>query len=225
VKILALDTATPHASVALVTDGATSERSCQVTTHSEGLLLMIDQVLRESNSAIEALDAIVCGQGPGSYTGLRIGVATAKGLCLASGKPLVLLSTMTALASAVGPIVSDERWVMVVLDARRGEVFVGLYRNGVSVGDELVCEPGKVGQHLPAEPAMLVGDGAARYHAQLLSQLPAAELAPAELHAVQARYLAQVATDDVSRGRFAELRAAVPRYLRAPDIRPPRVVS
>ncbi len=101
-KILALDTATRHASVALCEDRQlVAESEQEVTTHSERLLSLVDDVLHRGGLTLSDLDGVVCGQGPGSFTGLRIGLSTAKGLCLATGKPLVCLSSLLPLAAAV----------------------------------------------------------------------------------------------------------------------------
>src|ERR1700761_5339320 len=98
--VLALDTATLASAVALWRDGQLlAERRRLVTTHSESLLAMIDESLAEAGLRPPQLDGIVCGAGPGSFTGLPIGLATAKGLCLALDKPLVLVSTLAALAA------------------------------------------------------------------------------------------------------------------------------
>lgn len=125
-KILSLDTSTFTGSVALVDDGAVlAESVARVrATHSEQLLPLVREVLSRAGVALDAIDRIAVGIGPGSFTGVRIAVATAKGLHLASGVALVGVSSLDALAasawSARGPVLST-------LDARRGEVYAALY--------------------------------------------------------------------------------------------------
>lgn len=116
-KLLALDTSTRSATVALtIGDEIAAERQREVTTHSEGLLALIDDVLRDGGVPVGDLDGIVCGSGPGSFTGLRIGMATAKGLCFATGKRLYCVESMTALALGARDLAP---LTLTVLDAGR----------------------------------------------------------------------------------------------------------
>jgi len=238
--LLALDTATRRASVA-VCRGAQllAEGAREVTTHSEGLLLLIQSTLERAGLAVEALDAVVCGQGPGSFTGLRIGMATAKGLCLALGRPLICVSSLSALARAAQEAdettAGADRLVAALLDARRKEVYLGLYRGEALLAPEVVLGP----QEVPARleqlaneteqgpdgarlPAVLVGDGALAYQEQLLAALGArATLAPDPCHELAARHLLPAAHARLLAGDTDDLAAAVPRYIRPSDARLP----
>jgi tRNA threonylcarbamoyladenosine biosynthesis protein TsaB len=161
-KILALDTATFVSSVALA-DGDAIVRSedSRVTTHSEQLLPMIDRVL--GGLAPRELDLIACGGGPGSFTGLRIGLATAKGLAYALGKPMILVSSLAALALEAGGAGAD---VLAVLDARKREVYAGLYRLDplpARLVEETVIPPGRLREYVGREDLVVVGDGALAY--------------------------------------------------------------
>lgn len=228
-KILALDTATRHATVALLDENAPSivSREREVTTHSEGLLTMVDELLAEAGLAVRALDAIVVGLGPGSFTGLRIGLATAKGLCLAARLPLVGLSSLQPLAAAVAELRlpeggdHEERLTCVVLDARRGEVFAQRYRGERALEPERLCRPEALAAELAesSDPLLLAGDGALLYR-ELLAREPAS-LAPEGCHLIHARHLALAARARVAAGHFDELATLVPRYLRASDARLP----
>lgn len=219
--ILLFDTSTPMATAAVgVDDRVLARAECEVTTHSEGLLQLIDSVLDRASVTLDALSAIACGRGPGSYTGLRIGLSTAKGLCFASGRPLIMVSSLLGPALAAHAVDPATR-VVTVLDARRGEVFVGIFDRDNVACDELVCRPEAIDEVVPADqPLLLAGDGARRYEQLLLQKLPKARLAPATCHAVQAAHLLVAATRDQRAGRFADVAGAVPTYLRAPDIRP-----
>lgn len=169
-KLLGLDTATFVASVA-VTDGAevVAEADARVSTHSEMLLPLVARVLPDGG---RALDAIVCGSGPGSFTGLRIGLATAKGLCFSLGKPLVMASSLGALALEAEPVARAEgARILAVLDAKRREVYAGIYAlDGslpVPVAPEAVLAPAKLAEWVRdavgAAQVVVVGDGAAVY--------------------------------------------------------------
>jgi len=151
-RILAFDTATMTASVALVDrDGdqvtaiAADER--EVTTHSDVLLELVDSVLATANTTVAAVDGVAVGVGPGSFTGLRIAMATAKGLCFAERKPLLVASSLAAMALDVidASGLDDGARVAPVFDAKKGEVFAGLFevRDGLPepIADEVAVAP------------------------------------------------------------------------------------
>mgnify|MGYP000859806213 FL=1 len=142
--ILAIDSATPVAGVALL-DGnklLKEEFSNYKKTHSQTLMPMIDRVLRECECSLDDLAAVAISAGPGSFTGLRIGMATAKGLCLASGKPLVTVATLDALAYNVH---RSQDLVCPLLDARKQEVYTCFYDVSAALPRRLVemsaCSP------------------------------------------------------------------------------------
>ncbi len=163
-RLLAIETATRTAGVAAWADGRVlAERRQTVTTHSEQLMVMVDATLREAGWTPRELDALVCGAGPGSFTGLRIGLATAKGLSFALGRPLALVSSLETLAARV----AGGR-VAAVLDAYKGEVYAGVFeveggRPRVIV-EEQAWPPARLTDELAQRaPLVLVGDGALRY--------------------------------------------------------------
>lgn len=160
-KVLGLDTATLTASIAVL-DGT---RVLASTTHDSAgrnadLLVVIDAICREANVAPRELDAIAVGAGPGSFTGLRIGMATAKGIAFAAHRPLWAVSSLAALAHEGGAGL-----VAAVLDARRGEVFAGCYRDGVLAAPERVMPPSELASWLATigEPARFIGDALAAH--------------------------------------------------------------
>lgn len=122
--ILCIETATTNCSVALSKGGellALKEDYSNNYSHAERLHIFIDEILKENELAPEDLDAIAVSKGPGSYTGLRIGVSAAKGLCFALDIPLISVSTLTSLAHQVGEEEGD--FIVPLLDARRMEVY------------------------------------------------------------------------------------------------------
>ncbi|MFH0900482.1 MAG: tRNA (adenosine(37)-N6)-threonylcarbamoyltransferase complex dimerization subunit type 1 TsaB, partial [Pseudomonadota bacterium] len=128
--LLALDTSTLLASVAVTRgDETLSECESRVSTHSERLLPLIDDAIAKAGVSLEQIDALVCGAGPGSFTGLRIGYATAKGLCFALGKPLATVSSLQAVAARACALAGGKTTlVLAILDARKKEVYAGIYR-------------------------------------------------------------------------------------------------
>ncbi len=156
--VLGLDTSTQTSGLAIV-DGERliAEARHDASTRHADLLVAIDELCRRAAVAPAQLDAIAIGAGPGSFTGLRIGMATAKGIAFAAGRPLWLVSSLAALArdaaaallarepGAPGepgaPDAPGEPVIAAVLDARRGEVFAGCFRGGAPLGEERVLAP------------------------------------------------------------------------------------
>jgi len=186
--ILAFDTATDVATSALVADGEVlGERGSRAAT----LLEDVDALLRQAGMQTRAIDALAVGIGPGSFTGVRIGLSTARGLALALGVPVAGVSTLDALAAGAPG-------ALPVIDARRREVFApGL----VLAPAVLDVEPGR----------LCVGNGAVRYRDVLEGK--GAEIPPDgdERHLPRARFHAQLARD------FGPAEEVDPLYLRLPD--------
>ncbi len=125
--ILSIETATTNCSVSLSKEGKTivlKEDYDKSYSHAERLHVYIDAVLKEAKISQNDIDAIAVSKGPGSYTGLRIGVSAAKGLCFALEKPLISVATLEALARQVK---SDNGIIVSMLDARRMEVYSAIY--------------------------------------------------------------------------------------------------
>jgi tRNA threonylcarbamoyladenosine biosynthesis protein TsaB len=155
-RILGIDTSTRTTSVAL----AGRERASTRDGHSD-VLVQIDALCREVGIAPAQLDAIAIGAGPGSFTGLRIGMATAKGIAFAAGRPLWAVSSLAALAWHARA--ADAEAIVAVLDARRGEIYAGCYdRDLVALAPERVMSPGElttwVVQVVGARTVMHVGN-------------------------------------------------------------------
>jgi tRNA threonylcarbamoyladenosine biosynthesis protein TsaB len=211
--LIALDTATRHSSVALVDEAGVvrAERASTVTTHSETLLGSMEAVLGEAGLCIGDAAAIACSAGPGSFTGLRIGMATAKGLCFAAQKPLVLVSSLAALAAQVpAPALA-----VTCLDAAKGELFVAAYRGGVCVIEEQAIKPPALAVFWAEASArgecVLIGDATGRYP-------ELAGVAPWRVATPRAREVGQLAWARLARGEHDDLFTATPRYGRAPEI-------
>ena len=187
--ILAFDTATDRATSALVDDGEVlGERVSRAST----LLADVDALLRQAGAHPRDIDALAIGTGPGSFTGIRIGLAAARGLGLALGVTAAGVSTLDALAAGAPGATP-------VIDAKRREVFVPGPRAVAPA--ELALESG----------ALYVGDGAVRYR-DLLEQ-GGAEVPPDgdERHLPRARFHAALARD------FGPVELVEPLYVRVPD--------
>lgn len=191
-KLCALDTSTLVASVAVVDDATVlARRDSDVDTHSDNLLVLIDEACKAAGVRVGELDAIAVGLGPGSFTGLRIGMATAKGIAYAGGKPLYGVSSLAALALDLAAETDDASAVLVpALDARRGEVFAGFYQRRDSalhsLASECVLAPGALAGHLAeiapeGAPIVIGGDAVERYAEELstLGRVVSGVLTPA----------------------------------------------
>ena len=127
--ILNIDTSTAVCSVALAKDGQTLalKENNEGLNHSVLLGTYVNEILQENNLTVAALDAVAVSMGPGSYTGLRIGVSMAKGLCYGAGKPLIAVPTLQALALSVANQYQEEALYCPMIDARRMEVYTAFY--------------------------------------------------------------------------------------------------
>ncbi len=138
--ILCLETATPSCSVALVHNGEVlaCEEDPKGQNHSEKITLFIDSVMKKAGISYNQLDAVAVSMGPGSYTGLRIGVSTAKGICYAVSKPLIAVETLEAMAYGGKVVISSERserrnlLLIPAIDARRMEVYAAIFDENVN---------------------------------------------------------------------------------------------
>ena len=174
-KLLGIDTSTQVAGVAVISGDATLAETRHAGGRNADLLVAIDDVCRRANISPLELDAIAVGAGPGSFTGLRIGMATAKGIAFAAQKPLWAVSSLAALAfDAEMALAGDQLFVHVdglivaVLDARRGEIFAGIYRHRALLAEERVMPPGE----LAAWVASLRGDATVTYAGDAVDAFP-----------------------------------------------------
>lgn len=138
--VLNIETATTNCSVSLSNDGETlvlKEDKSAGYSHAETLHVFIDEVFKIAKLNPTDIDAVAVSKGPGSYTGLRIGVSTAKGLCFALDKPLLAINTLEVLAHQVK---IDNGYVIPMLDARRMEVYSAVYNTNLDLQREIKAE-------------------------------------------------------------------------------------
>ena len=161
--IVCIETATKSCSVALANGGhlvAFKEEVSEQYSHSEQLTVFIEQLLQQEGLKLSDLDAIAVGSGPGSYTGLRIGISTAKGLCYASDVPLIAISTLDTMAQAM-KYKYPEAKLCPMLDARRMEVYCALYsKSQASPVVAKIIDQDSFAEELAQGPLLFFGDGA-----------------------------------------------------------------
>ncbi|QWV98884.1 tRNA (adenosine(37)-N6)-threonylcarbamoyltransferase complex dimerization subunit type 1 TsaB [Geomonas nitrogeniifigens] len=218
-KILTVDTSSNCSSVSL-SDDATLLGECLLgedRSNSGRLMDSISGLLRAARLAPEGLDCLAVSLGPGSFTGVRVGIATVKGLALATGKPVVGFSSLAMLAMNL-PYSSAQ--VAPLFDARKGEVYGALYRCGAlpaAVVADAVLSPADF-LALVREPTIFVGDGALRYRDLIRDTL--GELAifpPWHTNLPRASAGAVIAREAAREGKFTPLAQLNPTYLRASE--------
>jgi tRNA threonylcarbamoyladenosine biosynthesis protein TsaB len=224
--VLGIDTATPVTSVAVSSREGTlaSIAVRNDRAHAELLVPMVRLALEHAGVEGPELDGIAVGAGPGLFTGLRVGVSSAKALAQAWELPMVAASSLDVLAFACR---HAGRAVCAAIDGRRGELFAATYRpapGGVErLGDQRAMRPEELAGALRSlgEPVLVCGDGALR-HAELLigTSGPGIELAGAERAAPSADALVQLALGRLERGATTEPLEVRPIYLRRPDVDP-----
>ncbi|MBE5780875.1 MAG: tRNA (adenosine(37)-N6)-threonylcarbamoyltransferase complex dimerization subunit type 1 TsaB [Clostridiales bacterium] len=190
-RILALDTSSKSCSAALYDSTLLGEITLDLgLTHSEKLMPMVDALFTLTGAEKSSVDAIAVAAGPGSFTGLRIGMATAQGLSLALGVPIAPVPTLYALKEGGA---GKAKLTCPMMDARRGEVYAAVYR-----GDEAVLAPGpyplkEVLRSIGDESVYVLGDGAYVHKEAILEALPNAVIAPKESGMLKAGYIAAAA--------------------------------
>jgi len=221
-RILAIETSTGAGGAALWEDGAVAaaRENDSSTTHSERLLAAIDSLLREAGRALTDLDAIAVSIGPGSFMGLRIGLAVAKALAFSTGTLIVPVSTLEALAWRFA---QPGQLAAALLDARRREVFGALFEGSARDGAPLrltpdVAERPEMFARRIDRPCVFGGSGAERYADSFREWLGARfALAPAELSRTSASAVAALGAKLFGQGKAANPLTIEPRYVRKSD--------
>ena len=221
-NVLAFDTATPSTvvgarhgdrNVALDHEPSSGERP----GHATRLLGLVDEALAAVGLELDELDRLGVGVGPGSFTGLRIGIATARALAQAADLPLAGVSTLDALAAAAADELEPGRAVLAVIDAGRGEGFAAGFRDGRALAAAAALGPdGLAALAATLEAPVAVGGGAVRFQAQLRAAGAAVPPAESPLHRPDGRHLCRLA----AAAETADRDAVLPQYVRAPDATP-----
>ena len=219
--ILCIETGTDICSVGIVNNGEliSLRESDSGRDHAKKVAVFVDELLAENNIDPQQIDAVAVGEGPGSYTGLRIGVSFAKGLCYGLGKPLIAVSSLAALAAVAiedykAGIIDIENWdsarLCPMIDARRMEVYTQVFdskANPLSSVTAEVVDENTLAEHRAATDHFVVfGSGAAK----------CAEILGAELIDVtpSVRGMATIAEQKFADGDFADVAYFEPYYLK-----------
>lgn len=225
-RILAMDSSGLVASIAVVEEGLAEEVTvAEYTvnykkTHSQTLLPMLDEVSQMTELDLDSIDAIAVAAGPGSFTGLRIGSATAKGLGLALQKPLIHVPTLHGLAYN---LCGTDKIVCPILDARRGQVYTGIYEfDGnelVVLNDQMAVSIEELGEKLQVygREIIFLGDGVPVFREVLEEKIMAGRkisFAPAHLNRQRAAAVGALGIRYYKEGRLETAAEHQPDYLR-----------
>lgn len=218
-KVLAVDTATESASAAVVEDDKLlGEININFKKqHSVILLREVDDMLKSIHMSIDEIDGFAVSKGPGSFTGLRIGLATIKGFCQAAEKPFIGVSTLDSLAYNM---CYTNGIICPILNALRGNVYTALYKfeneNIKNLGDYMILSIDELTQMLREknEPVTFIGDGTYVFKDDLNKKLDNVRFAPANLNIARASSLAEIAIKLLKSGKKDNIYNYSPLYLR-----------
>ena len=218
--ILCLETATPVCSVAL-NDGTKNLalRECKgQNAHSEKITIYINEVLKEAGITYQQLDAVAVSKGPGSYTGLRIGVSTAKGVCYAADLPLMAVDTLHAMAygmrEKLGAQLQPSDLLVPMIDARRMEVYCALFDaslNPVKDTEALVVDEHSFDDLIKDHRLWLFGDGAPKLK-EMFKDIPQIQIV--DDFAPSAAYMAALSDLALKVSDFVDVAYFEPYYLK-----------
>lgn len=222
---LAFDTSFKTVAVALLQDDAILYDALVNTglNHSETLLPAIDQALRQLNLKIGDIDLFACTLGPGSFTGLRVGVSTLKGLLLATGKPAAGVSSLAALALNV---TDNAALICSVMDAGRGQVYTACYNHNDKgslneMSPETVIDPSEILLDFDRD-IVFVGEGAIKHSTLLTQKAGAVKIAGEMQQYIRAAAVGILGREKYLRNELLDPVNFIPVYLRAVDARPGR---
>ena len=218
-KILALETSAKAVSAAVSENGKILASGYQDTglTHSRTLMPIVEHILKNTGLTMADMDAVAVAAGPGSFTGIRIGVAAAKGLAFAADKPAVGVSTLAAMARNVA---FSDGLVICAMDARRNQVYNALFeaKDGrlTRLTEDRAIALADLAEQLRADPRpkTVVGDGAKLCHAFLAEAGIPCRVAPPHLVMQNAMSVALEAEDMAANGQSVSAQALEPVYLR-----------
>lgn len=218
-KILGIETATSILSLAIVDEGELfiDYTRCIGLRHSSELMPAIVRIIEENGLTIKDIDGLSVSLGPGSFTGLRIGLATAKGLAQALNIPLVGIGTLDGLASN---LLFPNRIICPILDAPKAEVYTALYRTceGTErLTEYLAISPQRLIEMIK-EPTIFLGNGLKMYGDLIGEGLKGlAHFAPPHLWIPRASNIARLGLKEIKEGRIDDLSSILPIYIRKPE--------
>ena len=165
-RIILIETSTALCSAALAENGAITayKESSAPKAHASLTAVFIQDMLAERGITLADCDAVCVSKGPGSYTGLRVGVSTAKGLCFGSQKPLLAVGTLDTLVAQAAEEAADVKFIIPMIDARRMEVYTAVFENGQQITETApaIIDETSFAEYLEQGVCLFIGDGAGK---------------------------------------------------------------
>ena len=219
--VLSMDSSSLVTTVALLKDGHLLGEFTLNFKREHSVILMekIEMLLKDCNIDISEVDGFVVSKGPGSFTGLRIGMATVKGLSMGSNKPYLSISSLDALAYS---LVNFDGIICPIMDALRDSVFTCMYKSSNEELSKIIDYSALSLDELVEvlqqkdEPVIFTGDGVYKYKEYLLEKLPNAKFAPNHLSVVRASALGELGMELLRKGQYDDMNSS-PLYLKKPQ--------
>ncbi|NLJ81935.1 MAG: tRNA (adenosine(37)-N6)-threonylcarbamoyltransferase complex dimerization subunit type 1 TsaB [Bacteroidales bacterium] len=222
--ILCIETSTEICSVAISKAGKliALQEDSKGNSHAEQLMPLIDKILHQTNISIHQIDAVCFSEGPGSYTGLRIGLSTAKGLCYALKIPLIMVSTLQSMAWGARSLFPDKSLYCPLIDARRMEVYYAVYNNDLQLIEKVqpkIIEPDSFKEFIEKQSIVFSGNGVKKTK-EFISSHPNITFSTSKN---SASYMIELAFEKYKNKHVADLAYSEPFYLKEFIAGKPRV--
>ena len=218
-KILSVDSSSVSASVAIIENGVTLSENFinNGLTHSQTLMPMVEKTLADAKASIKDIDLFAITNGPGSFTGVRIGIASVKGMADALNKKCVAVSTLEAIAE---PLKNEDCIACAVMDARCNQVYTAIFENGIRLCEDKAVLIDELGEELKqfTKPIIFIGDGAELCYKNLNESLSNCDIADETIRLIHASSICRIAEDKVKNGEIpTDSAKLIPFYLRLPQ--------
>lgn len=218
-KILSLDSTSLTASAAITENGKTLAEKFinNGLTHSQTLMPLVEKTLAEGGISIKDIDLFAVTNGPGSFTGVRIGIASVKGMADALNKPCFAVSTLEAIAE---PLKNEDCIACAVMDARCNQVYTAIFENGNRLCEDKAVLIDELGEELKKynKKIVFIGDGAKICYEKLNELLENCEIADENIRYIHASSIGRLAVEKIAKGEnTTDSAKLVPFYLRLPQ--------
>ena len=218
-KILSVDSSSVSASVSITENGVTLAENFinNGLTHSQTLMPMVEKTLNDANVSVKDIELFAITNGPGSFTGVRIGIASVKGMADALGKKCIAISTLEAIAE---PLKNNDCIACAVMDARCNQVYTAIFERGNRLCEDKAVLIDELGEELKQyyKPVIFIGDGAKICYEKLNEILPNCDIAEETIRFVHASSIGRLAEDKINNGENPiESTKLLPFYLRLPQ--------
>lgn len=218
-KILSIDSSSVTASVAITENGIVLAENFinNGLTHSQTLMPMVEQTLAESGISIKDIDLFAITNGPGSFTGIRIGIASVKGMADALNKKCLAVSTLEAIAE---PLKNEDVIACAVMDARCNQVYTATFQKGKRLCEDKAVLIDELGEELKQydKKVVFIGDGSVLCYEKLNNIITECETADDEIRYIHAKSIGFISEEKISKGEEPiDAENLVPFYLRLPQ--------